>query len=273
MTSAASFLQPTSGSPASASDAAPGSSTSASELRSRTRSSPGTRSHESRANGLSSETTLPHPDFSTFGRRRDSTNELVLTTPSGPPLRWCPRTSGVCALTFSSQANTPTAGAVIDRRKRNTEPVALSSAASTDRSPWALRPSALGPWMRPRLTRAPYSVRAASYPTCGEPQGSHGRQKTQSAQTSRSRSRRYSSRGRPGRSGRGRVGARGRSDVLDSSTVLHGSVSRGSRTSTVGKGGTESRRSRFRRACTAGSFRSEDETRDVSLRLGQGACH
>jgi hypothetical protein len=46
--------------------------------------------------------------------------------------------------------------------KRITEPVALSSAVSTDRSSWALRPSASGLWRRPRLTRAPYSVTGAT---------------------------------------------------------------------------------------------------------------
>jgi hypothetical protein len=47
--------------------------------------------------------------------------------------------------------------------QRNTEPVTLSSADSTDRAPWALRPSALSPWRRPRPTRAPCSVRPGSY--------------------------------------------------------------------------------------------------------------
>src|SRR5258708_19132054 len=42
--------------------------------------------------------------------------------------------------------------------KRSTEPVALSSVASTDRPRWALRPSKSSLWKRPRLTRAPCSV-------------------------------------------------------------------------------------------------------------------
>jgi hypothetical protein len=55
--------------------------------------------------------------------------------------------------------------------KRNTEPVALSSAASTDRPSWALRPSASDLWKRHRLTRAPCSVRAAIYVISGGAQG------------------------------------------------------------------------------------------------------
>ena len=47
--------------------------------------------------------------------------------------------------------------------KRNTEPVAFSSAVPTDPPSWALRPSAFDLWGRPRLTRAPCSVRAAGY--------------------------------------------------------------------------------------------------------------
>ena len=41
--------------------------------------------------------------------------------------------------------------------------MALSYPASTGRPSWALRPSAFGRWGRTRLTRAPCSVRAASY--------------------------------------------------------------------------------------------------------------
>src|SRR5579871_2975491 len=52
--------------------------------------------------------------------------------------------------------------------KRNTEPVTLSSAGSTDRSSWVLRPSALGLWRRPRPTGAPCSVRWRSYVKAGE---------------------------------------------------------------------------------------------------------
>jgi len=49
------------------------------------------------------------------------------------------------------------------RARKDTEPVALLSAVSTDRPSWALRPSAYDLWMRHQPTRAPYSVRLAIY--------------------------------------------------------------------------------------------------------------
>ena len=49
--------------------------------------------------------------------------------------------------------------------------MALSSAVSTDRTSWVLRPSAFGPWRRLRLTRAPCSVRPAPYVSRWLPQG------------------------------------------------------------------------------------------------------
>ena len=49
------------------------------------------------------------------------------------------------------------------RARKDTEPVALSSAAPTDRPSWALRPSAYDLWKRHQLTRAPCSVRPAIY--------------------------------------------------------------------------------------------------------------
>ncbi len=51
------------------------------------------------------------------------------------------------------------------RSQRNTEPAALSSAVSTDRAPWASRPSALDLWRRHEPTRAPCSVRSRNYAT------------------------------------------------------------------------------------------------------------
>ncbi len=68
------------------------------------------------------------------------------------------------------------------REKRNTEPVALSSAVPTGLASWALRPSALGLWGRHRLTRAPYSVRAATYETAASNARTRGRTCSQRAE-------------------------------------------------------------------------------------------